>query len=432
MNIILNRILLITLLMLLAFTPLFADDKMEIGIITIDKIINPITASYIKRTIKSAENENIDLVILLINTPGGLMQSMNEITSTIINSQLIVAGYTYPSGARAASAGAFIMMSCDIAAMAPATHIGAASPVSLMGKQTNETLKKKIFNDAIAQIESFTKKHGRNSDIAKKMVKDAISITEDKALKLKVIEYKSESIETLIKKLNGKTFLKKGKKIKLNTSSYKIKKKEMSLVEKFLYHIAHPNIAMILMTFGVMGILAELRTPGVGFPGVFGGICLILAFFSLSVLPINLAGLLLIFLAIILFILEMNLQTGGILGIGAGVSLILGALFLVRNPMPQYKLSIGLVIALGIFTISFFTFITTLVSKIFKKKVITGKEGLIGEIGLTKTNLNPKGTVFNKGEYWNAVSEDKKIIKKGSEVIITGVEHMTLRVKIKK
>ena len=399
----------------------------KIYIIKLDGVIGPAISNYVVDNITKAETDSADAVLLEIDTPGGLLESMREIITKIMNSPLPVIGYVTPEGARAASAGAFIMMACDISAMTPTSSIGAAHPVT-MGAKIDSTMKQKIMNDMFSYMTSMADKRNRNSEVAKKMISESLSLIAKEALSENVIEIIAKSRNELLKKLDGLEIEKSDKKIVFHTEFAEIIFKEMNLVEKFLLYITNPNIAYILLMLGIYGILAEFSSPGIGFAGVFGTISLLLAFFALSSLPINLAGVLLIATGIILILLEIKVQSSGILGIGGVVSTILGSLMLIQTSAPFLKISISLIIGVGLFTLLFFLLMLCLVVKIHRKKVTTGREGLAGEVGYARTDLNPEGSVFVRGELWQAISANGDI-KKNEKIKVVKMEHFKLFVK---
>lgn len=424
-----KKYILFFLLLFLIKPLLYADvTYSKVYLLHCNGIINSIMASYLTYNIKKIEEANDGFIIILVDTPGGLMESMREISLAIINSPVPIIGYVYPEGARAASAGAFIILSCDKTAMSPTSNIGAAHPVNL-GKKMDKTIEKKIVNDTVAFITGIAGKRGKNITLSKKMVTESLSLTSEEALKKNISDYKASDVNNLIKKLNYVKIKKAKRTITLRTKNLLKIHKEMSIFEKLLFKISHPNIAYILLILGIYGIIAEFSSPGVGFPGVFGGICLILAFFSLNTLPINLAGLLLIILAVILFILELNIQSGGILGIGSVVSFILGSIMLIRSSAAFLTISPMLIISF-----SLFTFLITILVLIFGIKIQftrpkTGREGLIGDIGIAKSDIKPTGEVFIQGERWRAKSFNNQQIKKNDHIEVVDIKNLLLIVK---
>ncbi len=384
-------------------------------------IINPVMASYIVENIKKYDSKE-NLIILTLDTPGGLLESMREIVLTILNSKTIIAGYVYPPGARAASAGAFIILSTHYAFMAPSTHIGAAHPVSL-GQKLDETTKEKIVNDTVAFMINIAERRKRNQKVCIQMVKKSISLSEREALKKDVIDGVANNLNEIVYSLSKKIAIEK------SPSIHHVK---MNFIERFLYTISHPQIAYILLILGIYGILAEFSTPGIGFPGVVGSISLILAFFGLNTLPVNTAGLLLIILSLILFILEVKIQSGGIIGIGGVISLILGSLILFKSSSPLFKVPISLIISVSIFSIIFLGIMFFLVVKVHKRRVTTGKEGIIGTEGVAISDIKPRGQVLVEGEIWQAMCEKGKNIKAGTPIVVKNIKNLLLIVEKKK
>lgn len=410
------------------FSILDADNNSDkIYIIKINGVIGPPIANYVINNIEKAEEDNADAILLEIDTPGGLLESMRKIITKIMNTPLPVIGYVTPEGARAASAGAFIMMACDISVMTSTSSIGAAHPVT-MGAKIDSTMEKKILNDMFSYMKSLAKKRNRNQEVAKKMISESISLAADEALAKNIIDFIAESREELLEKIDNMEIEKNDKKIIFHTEFAEFITKEMSFIEKFFFHISNPNIAYILLMLGIYGIIAEFSSPGIGFAGVFGSISLLLAFFALSSLPLNLAGILLIATGIILILLEIKVQSSGILGIGGVVSTVLGSLMLIQTNAPFLKISISLIIGVGLFTLLFFLLLLSLVVKIHRKKVTTGREGLIDEVGYARTALNPEGSVFVRGELWRAISIDGNI-KKDEKIRVVKMEHFKLFVK---
>ncbi len=422
-----NKILIILLFSVLFFTVLDAYNSNKIYLIQIDGVIGPPIADYVVKNIEKAEENNVNAVLLEINTPGGLDASMRKIITKIMNSPIPIIGYVTPEGAHAASAGAFIMMACDITAMTPTSSIGAAHPVTL-GAKMDSTMERKVLNDIISYMSSIAQKRGRNEEVAKKMITESISLTAKEALEQNIIDFVAQSRTELLERIDNFEIEKNGKKIVLQTENIEIVTLKMNFIERFFYHISNPNIAYILLMLGIYGILAEFSTPGIGFAGVFGTISLLLAFFALSSLPVNLVGILLIAAGVILLLLEIKVQSSGILGIGGVVGIILGSMMLIQTGSPFFKISISLIIGVGAFTILFFFLLATLVYQVHRKKVTTGRKGLIGEKGYAKTALKPEGTVFVRGELWQAESIDGNI-KKDEKIQVVKIEHLKLFVK---
>lgn len=399
----------------------------EVIVITLNGVINPVAAEYISKSIKKASEKKAELLIIELDTPGGLDTSMRNIVKDINSSEVPIVVFVSPSGARAASAGVFITMAAHIAAMAPGTNIGAAHPVAI-GEKMDKTIAEKAVNDAVAYIKSIAEQHGRNAKWAEDAVRKSISATETEALKNNVIDLIADNIQALLTKIDGKKVKVANVERVINTSNATIVKDEMGLRSKILNFISDPNVAYLLMLIGFYGIFFELTNPGTIFPGVIGGICLILAFYSFQTLPVNYAGLLLILVGIILFILEVKVVSYGMLTIGGIFCLVLGSLMLYDSPFPFMKLSLGVVIPAALVTALFFVITFRLAYRAYKRKPVTGLEGLIGLEGVAKTDITPEdGMVFLHGEYWSAYSDYP--IHKDEKVIVEEVKGLKLKVK---
>ena len=403
-----------------------APPQRVVYLITIDAPITPVVAEYIIKSIDKASKENAEALLIQLNTPGGLVDSTNHIVMKIMSSSLPVVVYVAPSGGRAASAGVFITLSAHIAAMAPTTHIGAASPVQMEGKM-DETMAKKVTNDLAAMIRGIAEKRGRNAKWAEEAVRKSVSITETEALKLGVIDLISPDVTSLVKQIDGRTVdVVLGKKT-LKTADAAVKELPMGFRYKLLGIISNPNIAYILMILGFYGLYFELSNPGAIFPGVAGAICLILAFYALQTLPINYAGLMLIVLAIILFIAEAFITSHGVLGIGGVVAMLFGSLMLIDSPEPSLRVSWAVIIPVVAASSLLFIITLTVAVRAHRSRVDTGKEGLIGMHAEAKTDVNGEGQVFLRGEYWNARSDEH--IAKGEKVMVVAVDGLRLTVK---
>ena len=353
---------------------------------------------------------------------------MRMIIKEMMASSVPIVVYVSPSGSRAASAGAFITIAAHIAAMSPGTNIGAAHPVNMGGNMDSE-MSKKIENDASAYIISLAKKRGRNEVWAEKAVRKSVSISEDEAKKENIVDIITENLDTLLKDINGRKIEVEGGVKIINTEGVKLKHIEMSLRQKILDTLSNPNIAYMLMLLGFYGLFFELSNPGAILPGIVGAISLILAFYSFQTLPVNYAGLLLILLGIILFILEIKVVSYGALSLGGIISLVLGSMMLIESPAPYMKISLYLILPAAAGTAAFFLFLVGAGIKAQRKKPTTGKEGLVGEAGVAQSDIKVEGKVFIHGELWDAYSSEE--IKKGSEIVVTGVEGLKLIVKLR-
>ncbi len=391
-------------------------------------VISPASSAYILRAISIAEEKNGMCLIIKLDTPGGLDESMREITKRILNAKVPVVIYVAPRGARAASAGVFILYASHIAAMAPGTNIGAAHPVGMGGEKIDTVMASKVTNDAVAYLQSLAKARNRNIEWAEKAVRQSASIDDETALKIGVCEVIADDEDDLINKLDGKEVRILDETIKLNTKSAPLKKISMSLREKLLLILTNPNIAYILLLLGIYGLFFELQNPGMIFPGVVGGICLILGFYALHLLPVNYAGLALILLSAIFFILEIYITSHGLLSVGGVISLIVGSLILFESDLPFLRVSWEVIMVVVIIIIVFVGLLLFLGIKAQFRKPAAGKEGLIGEQGITRTEVNSEGgTVFVHGELWNAVSDTP--IKKGAKIKVIGSQGMILKVE---
>ena len=404
------------------------QDKAPIFTIEVDGIINPPTAKFIIDSIDEAAKEGGQCLIIQLDTPGGLMESMRLIVKKILTSNIPVIVYVSPKGARAASAGVFITMAAHIAAMAPGTHIGAAHPVTLgaEGKE-NKTMTDKIVNDTVSNIKSIAKTRGRNVDWAEKAVRKSVSVTEEEALKLNVVDLISSDLQDLLTKIDGRVVKFDGTSRTLLTKGMQPRSLQMSWRDKLLDVISNPQIAYYLLMLGGMGIFFELSNPGAILPGVVGGIFLILAFYALQVLPVNYAGLALILFAIILFIAEIKVVSHGLLAVGGVISLLLGSLMLFQSPAEYMRISLSVIIPAVLVTSAFFIFAATMAIRARLTKPTTGMEGLVGEEGIASTGISPEGKVSIHGEFWNVVSDNN--IEKGEKVQVIGVDNLKLKVK---
>ncbi len=428
-----RRILLgfVLVLLALSFTANVQAQSPRIDVITIKGTINPVLVDYVKRGIEQAEDNNAQALIIQLDTPGGLDSAMRDIVQLIVNAHVPVVVYVAPAGARAASAGVFITIAAHVAVMATNTAMGAAHPVSISeeGEQTmSETMEDKVVNDAAALIRSLAQTHGRNLEWAEKAVRESVSATESEALELKVIDMIAPNLEMLVEQLDGhQVTLLNNQTLTIQTRGAVINDNPMKAVEKFLYTIADPNIAYILMSIAMLGIMAEIFNPGLIFPGIVGGICLLMAFYSLGVLPVNYAGILFIVLAFGLFIGEVLTTSFGLFTAGGIVSLVIGSLILFQGAPPVFRVDPWLITTVTVLFGGAIVFILYRAVKIHRKQATTGREELIGKTVTVKEALNPEGTVFFKGERWTAISESGEV-EPGEEVIINRVDSLTLYV----
>ncbi len=408
---------------------LFAQGKI-VHKITVNGIINPVATEYILESIERAEEDQAELLIIEMDTPGGLMVSMHEIVKGILGADVPIAVFVSPPGSRAGSAGVFITTAAHIAVMAPGTNIGSAHPVNMGASQdTSHVMEEKIINDAVAHIRSIAEKRHRNADWVEDAVRESANITENEALDLKVVDLVVATVDSLLNAVDGQEVeILSGKRI-LNTQNAKIISFEMNWRQRALDILSDPNILYILFLIGITGISLELYNPGAILPGVVGGICMILFLYSVQTIPVNIAGLLLIIFAAILFLLEIKITSYGLLTIGGVVSLVLGSLMLVDSPLPFLQISWEVILGATITITVFFAVAISFAIRTLRKKPTTGKEGLIGEEGLVVEDLKPAGQIQIHGEIWKAIAEEK--IKKGQLVVVEEVSSRHLRLKVK-
>jgi membrane-bound serine protease (ClpP class) len=402
----------------------------------IDSEIEPVLAEYIVNGIADANRDHASLILITMNTPGGLDTSMRQIIGAILDSKVPVVTYVYPTGSRAASAGFFILLSADVDAMSPGTDTGAASPVfEFFGQpvKIDETMQKKVMNEATAYLRSYVTRRGRNAELAATAVTDAKAFTEKEALDGKLIDLVASSPDSLLAKLNGRTITRlDGSTIQLALANPAIIPTEMSAREKFLARIVQPDIFFVLLILGVLGLYTEFTHPGLFAPGVIGGIALILALFAMHMLPVSLTGLALIVLAIALFVLEAKYPTHGILGIGGVIAMVIGAIMLVRSPITGGGVSGWIALSVAIPFAVIVIFLARLVIRSRTWKVSTGKEELLGEEGEVTEPLGPgseTGMVFVHGELWRAATPHGTTIPKGSRVRVKRIEGLLLHVE---
>ncbi|MDO9565136.1 MAG: nodulation protein NfeD [Candidatus Desulfaltia sp.] len=410
--------------LLLFFSANAFSGENEIYIIKASGAISPATADFLKQGIKKASDNNVSCIIIELDTPGGLAESMRDIVMAILASRVPVVVYVSPGGARAASAGVMITMAADIAAMAPGTNIGAAHPVGAGGKEIDKTMSEKVVNDMVAHSRSVANKRGRNAEWVEKAIRESVSVTETVALKQNIIDIVATDMDDLIKQINGRKIKDKGI---INLDNLKRTILEENIRTKILKIISDPNIAYILMMLGLAGIYFELSHPGAIFPGVVGAIAIVLAFFSFQTLPVNYAGILLILLALIFFIMEMKIASYGLLSVAGVASLFLGSLMLFENTSPELRVSRQVFLPTIVIVSGFFVTLASLVFKAQVSKPKTGANGLVGEIGVVKEDIMPEGKVFVHGELWNATSKNR--ISKGTRVRVIKVVNLMLDVE---
>jgi membrane-bound serine protease (ClpP class) len=406
---------------------LCAVSSAEVLKIVVNDAIHPITDEYIGRAIAEAQRNKDQALLIEINTPGGLLESTRDIIEKILASPVPVIIYVTPSGSRAASAGFFILESADVAAMAPGTNTGAAHPVTLGGGKMDDTMKEKIENDSAALLRSVVAKRGRNVEIAETAVRQSKSFTDQEALSQKLIDYVAPSQGDLFKQLQGKQVKRfNGETITLNLVGEPVRPFGMTLKQHILAYLMDPNVAFILLAVGALALYAEFNHPGAVVPGTVGIVFILVAIFALNLLPTRFAAVVLIFASFILFALEAKFAAHGVLAVGGIVTLTLGGLLLVDAPIPEMRVhlltALAVSIPLGIITV----FLMSIALKARANKVVTGVQGLIGEIGLTQSDLSPQGKVFIHGELWDAISSAN--LPAGQPVVVRQVKGLQLSV----
>jgi membrane-bound serine protease (ClpP class) len=428
---------LLPLLAMLCFAPFAAVAEEHSSPVVLqlklDGEVEPILATYIDEGLADAAKRHAALVLITMDTPGGLSDSMKDIIQHILESPVPVAVFVAPTGSRGASAGFFILLSADVAAMASGTHAGASTPIFINGgfsMPIDEVLRKKINNDATAFLRSFTEKRGRNPKLAETAVTDARAFTEKEALDGKMIDLIAENREDLLGQLNGREITRfNGKTSKLSLENYTVAEFHLSGRQKFLSRIVQPDAFFLLLIIGVLGLYTEFTHPGVVAPGVVGGICIVLAMYAMQLLPVNFAGLLLIGLAIVLFVLEAKLTSHGVLLVGGIVSMLLGATFLIRSPLTPGGVSVGVALAATLPFALLSVFLMRLVLKSRKWKSSTGREELLGEQGVVTTAVpgGGEGMIRIHGELWRASA--KEDIQAGATVRVLRVNGLKLEIE---
>jgi membrane-bound serine protease (ClpP class) len=395
--------------------------------IEMDGAITPVTVRLLTMALDRAQSEGAQALIVQLNTPGGLERSMRSMVQTILGSPIPVIVYVAPTGARAASAGVFITMAAHVAAMAPATNIGAAHPVAVGGSMDKE-MSKKVENDAAAFARSIATERGRNAEWAEKAVRSSVSATEREAVKLKVVDLVAENVPDLLAKIDGRALKTPKGSVTLATKDAPVKVIEVRFRDRFLALISDPNVAYLLMMAGMLGIFFELSNPGSVLPGVIGGISLILAFFAFQSLPVNWAGLLLILFGLVLLIAEIKIVSHGVLAIGGVVAMLLGSLMLYDAPETRgIRLSWFVIIPTVGTTAGLVFFAVTMGVRALYRPSVTGSSAMVGRIGVTRTPLGPEGQVLIDGELWRAVSPDGRI-EAGEAVQVTAIDGLTIKV----
>ncbi|OQW33109.1 MAG: serine protease [Nitrospira sp. SG-bin1] len=413
----------LVLCLMLLTCPALAED---IIVANYEGVINPVAAEYLHDALALAQSSSAQALILKLDTPGGLDTSMRLMIKDMTASSIPVIVFVAPSGGRAASAGVFITMAAHVAAMAPGTNIGAAHPVAMGGGEMDNTMKEKVENDAVAYIKSIAEQRGRNVSWAEDAVRKSVSVTEQEALKLRIIDVIAEDIPTLLKYLQGRTIALPHGSITLPKETATLREFPMGTRLELLKILSDPNIAYLLMSIGTIGIMAELYSPGAILPGIIGAISLILAFYSLQSLPVNYAGALLVVLGVVFLLLEISVTSYGLLALGGVAAMTLGGLLLIKSDAPYLQVSLSFLLPTVMTLGSLIGIIAWTAVKSTRGRPVTGAEGMIGSIGIAKTDLNPRGQITLHGEIWEAVSHAP--IRQGEPAEVLGIEGLTVKV----
>ena len=398
----------------------------EIVVASYEGVINPVAAEYLHDALIFAQSSGAQALVFKLDTPGGLDTSMRLMIKDMTASPIPVIVFVSPSGGRAASAGVFITMAAHVAAMAPGTNIGAAHPVAMGGGEMDNTMKEKVENDAAAYIKSIAEQRGRNVSWAEEAVRKSVSVTEQEALKLKIIDLIAEDIPTLLKQLQGRKVAVPNGSITLSSEPVALREFPMGTRLELLKILSDPNIAYLLMSIGTIGIMAELYSPGAILPGIIGAISLILAFYSLQSLPVNYAGVLLVILGTVFLLLEISVTSYGLLALGGVAAMTLGGLLLIKSDAPYLQVSLSFLLPTVVMIGALIGVMAWMAIKSNRGRPVTGAEGMIGLIGFAKTDLNPRGQIAVQGEIWEAVSLTP--IRQGEAAEVMSVEGLTVKV----
>jgi len=399
--------------------------------INLDDIIHPVSADYVKQGLAHAREIHARAAIIRLNTPGGLVDSMREIVESILTSPVPVITWVGPNGARAASAGFFILLAGDLALMAPGTNSGAAHPVSATGEKINDVMEKKIVSDASAYIRSYVTKRGRNAQLAEKGVVESQSFTAEEALKENLIDGVVNDIPSILQRYNGEQIRRfDDQVVQLNIRDSAIQVFDMTARQRLLSRVLDPNIALILALLGMICLYVEITHPGMVLPGVIGAISIVLALFAFNLLPVNWTGAVLILIAITLFVLEATMSSHGVLALGGSVAMVFGALMLVEGPIPQLRIHLSTTLAVTIPVSLITVFMVRLVIASHHRKAVTGEQGMIGEQGVAVSDVHREGKVLVHGEYWNAGSAAP--IAAGSKIRVVNVHGLRVQVEADK
>jgi len=423
-----------------------AQSPAPVAMMRLEGAIDVASAEYLERAISEAQRQGAQCLLILINTPGGLGDPMKKMTEALLNAPLPTIAYVYPAGAFAMSAGTFITLSASIAAMQPATSIGAAHPVELLsmpapeqpqektgGKQpkpSKDVMGEKVVNAFAEQIRVIAQRRGRNADWAEQAVRESVTASAEKALKLHVVDDLAEDPRDLLRKVDGRVVaLPGGRKVTLNTASAPLVEIPPSVKESFFHVLGNPNLLLVLLVLAGLGIMFELQNPGAILPGVIGGLCLLLALYSMAVLPVNYAGVGLIIFSMLLFLAEVKVVSHGILTVGGLISFVFGALMLTGSSASWLRVSWQVIVVMTVLILAFFVFVIGAAVRAHMRAVQTGVEGLLRQRGRALSKLNPKGEVFVEGERWRALSADAGEIGEGEEIEVVGEEGLTLIVR---
>jgi membrane-bound serine protease (ClpP class) len=420
-------LVLMGLVLLVNADRVFSDKKAEdsrplVIVVDVDGSINPASASYIEKGIKTAEEKHAAALVIRLDTPGGVLTTTKTIVKAMINAKVPVIVYVAPSGSSASSAGALITFCADVAAMAPGTNIGAAHPVTGAGQDISGTMSEKVLNDITAYIRGIVTEKGRNAKWVESTIRESVSATAEEALELNAIDVVAPSLPDLLNKIDGRKIKKLGKVITLKTKNARVEKLRAGLRFKILDAVANPNAAYLLLMAGLLGLMVEFYNPGLIFPGVAGAICLLLGFYAMQQLPVNYVGVMLILLAIVLFILEVKITSFGLLSIGGITCLVLGSVMLFGSGDSAARVSWSVILPTVGVVSTMFIVVMGLAVKAQMRKPQTGEIGLVGEVGVAVTDVADGGKVFVHGEYWNARSDT--LIPRGERIRVIRVESL--------
>lgn len=404
-------------------SPAYARD---IVVASYEGVINPVATEYLHDALAFAHSSGAQALIFKLDTPGGLDSSMRLMVKDMTSAPLPVIVFVAPSGGRAASAGVFITMAAHVAVMAPGTNIGAAHPVAMGGGEMDNTMREKVENDAAAYIKSIAEQRGRNIAWAEDAVRKSVSVTEHEALKLKIIDLIAEDLPALLKQLNGRKIALPAGPITLSSEATTLHEFPMGTRLELLKTLSDPNIAYLLMSIGTIGIMAELYSPGAILPGIIGAISLILAFYSLQSLPVNYAGALLVMLGVVFLLLEISVTSYGLLALGGLAAMTLGGLLLIKSDAPFLQVSLSFLLPTVLTMGVLIGLMAWAAMKSGRGRPVTGREGMIGSIGIAKTDLNPHGQIAVHGEIWDAISQTP--IRQGESAEVTSIEGLTVNV----